>query len=372
MAYIFNQNGNGVGILESYNSIKWSRNYYKSGAIELKINNNQFNAELIQIGRLIIPNEYDNNLNQIYIIEQTESRIDESGKENESLIVTGRSIGGMFEERLGLPPTGSAYDDRSGPAESLMKYWVNQNTAAGALVSRKIPNLVVTADEGKGGNVSYSLRYQTIAKMLEDIGKINNIGWEVTYNIDTNNYEFDVILPTDKTEGSSSPVFFDIDFETILGSSLLSSKLEEKTFAYIGGIGEGATRTITTTFLTSAIPTGFNRKELWVDAGNLSSLADLRREGEINLQKTQPEDKVQVDINNLGSFEYKTDWDLGNIVTFQNKNWNYKLDIQIIGVSVEINNSLSEPIISVELGDTYPTIKSRVDNAIGDKTRERL
>lgn len=371
MALVLNQLGEPVGILEDYMNLKWSRQFYKAGAMQLQINRNQFNAEFIQQGNLILPNELGE-LNEIYLIEQLETVIDESGKEGEILSVTGRSIGGMLEERLGLPPVGFAYDDQIDAAETLMKYWVDLHAVNPVDTNREIPNLVVEADQARGGTVNYALRYQTIAKMLEDIARANDIGWEVFYDIDSNTYNFDVIIPEDKTISSSNPVFFDISFETILGSKVLNSVLEQKSYAYVGGDGEGASRTIIETYLTSIEPSGFNRKEVFVDGGNLSNTDDLTRKGKVFLNETLQEDTVEVDINTLGSFQYRTDWDLGDIVTFRNKNWDYQADIKIIGITIEVNQGEGQPLIGVQLGNQYPTIKNKVDRTVGDKERERV
>lgn len=372
MAFVMESDGTLLGLIDQYNTLKYSRSFYKAGAFTMEINVNTQNALLIEKGRLLLPDEYTGELSQIYIIESIEYTLDEAGKENEVLAVSGRSLGGMFEERIALPPGGSAYDSQSGPAETVMKYYVDQNAGPSAAAARQIPNLEIAADLARGDTVYYAARYQQIAQILNEIALKAGYGWEITYNSTTNKYSFDVIPPVDNTEGSSDPVYFDVAFETIIKNRILSSQLDKKTYAYIGGEGEGTGRTIEETYLSASEPTGLDRKELFVDAGNISSSDDLAARGEYELLQTEEEDIIELDYNTVGPFNYLDDFDMGSIVTVRNQSWAYQADVKIIGVTVELTPNSGRPLAFIQLGTVYPTVVTRVNQAVGTDERKRV
>ena len=372
MAFILDDEGNNLGIVEDYDSLKWSRNYLQAGAFQMVINRSSFVASKLEQGNLLLTTEFAKEVEQIYIIEQIESTIDQDGKLNENLILTGRTVGGMMEERLALPPEEDDYDKREDVAETLMKEWVNENIGALAKAERQIPNFSIAADEGRGGNVSYAVRYQKLSQILEEIGRAGGLGWEVVYDIENQESVFDVIEPTDRTKESPTPVFLDIDFETILELNVIESVLGKKSFAYTGGAGEGQDRLIVETFLNATEPQGFDRREIFVDAGGLKSISNIERTGNVELLKRQIDDIIQVNINQFGSFQFGQDWFVGDFITVRNEVWDFEVDLQIIGVTIEVRANEGRPLIDVQIGQEIPTIKKQFELDLGTDERERV
>ncbi|WP_292485592.1 hypothetical protein, partial [Methanohalobium sp.] len=181
----------------------------------------------------------------------------------------------------------------------------------------------------------------------------------------------DVIVPNNKTAGSTNPIYFDIDFETILANRLLNSDLEKKSYAYVGGAGSGSSRTIEEVFITASEPSGLERTEAFVDAGDLSDTANLQRKGEVFLRETEQENIVEVDINTIGSFKYQEDWNIGDNVTVINDNWDLQIDVGIVGTTIEVTTGAGQPQVEVQLGRSYPTIKGKVKRQIKEQNDER-
>ena len=169
-----------------------------------------------------------------------------------------------------------------------------------------------------------------------------------------------------------TPVFFDIDFQTALANRLLTTDLERKTYAYIGGAGEGADRLIYTAYIGAGEPTGFDRKEVWVDAGNLDDQNNIERKGRVELQKTHSPDIIEIDVNPVGSFIYPDDWDLGDIVTIRNKEWDLLVDARILGIVFEVRVEEGKALTSLQLGRPYPTIISESERRYQLDERSRV
>ena len=374
MTYILNDEGDILGFVDNYESLKWSKNLLQTGAFQMSINRNVFSANKLEKGRLILPFDFRGEVEQIFKIEQIESVIDEDGSIGELLMLTGRDISGITEERIGLPPENEAYDERSELAETLMKEWVAENIGEDADLERQIPNFDIAPNLGRGEVVSYAVRYQKLATILEEIGRAGLLGWQFFYDTISNEYIFDVIEPVDRTKDSPTPVFLDIDFETIIQMNLMQSELGSKNFAYIGGEGEKEERIIEDTFVTedNIEPEGFDRKEMWVDAGSIEDIDNLDRAGKVELLKRKGEDILEVNLNQFGSFQYKEDFFIGDFVTVRNKAWGVERNLQIIGASIQLAANQGKVIVNIQVGNEFPTIKSQIELDRGTDARERV
>lgn len=364
IAYILEPSGLPLSIIEDYNRLEWTRDYYKPGSFRLDVNFNLGSSKQIQKGNLVAPQEQDVtgfDPDAVYLIEQIERNIDENGKQGEIFNVSGRSVGGIFEERLILPASGQEFDTRTGPAETVMKGYVNANVGPGAAATRKLTNLTIASDLGRGSSVTYQGRYQTVAQMLEELALISGVGWEVTYD-SMGQFQFDVIPGVDRTVSSGTPVFFDVGFDTIRSLKWLQSDIQTKSFAYVGGKGEGVTRPIVTTFTGGTEPQGFDRREIWVDAQDLDNTTALQDKGRAELADKDAEDVVEVEVHWYGSFRYRRDWDLGDTVTVRRDAWGLLVEARIIGVTNTSSSGQSHMDTTVHLSNPWPTLVSRVND----------
>ena len=101
---------------------------------------------------------------------------------------------------------------------------------------------------------------------------------------------------------------------------------------YIGGEGEGNERRwlhMYTTATKAEIPSGLALRELYVDAKDVSSnngeISDyeytgmLKSRGKEKLAEHAVKQSLEAEIEPQTTYKYKTDWNLGDIVTVQNK-----------------------------------------------------
>ena len=256
-----------IAIFEDYQTIEWERPLYKAGTFTMTINTNQYNVQYIHKGAIFTPAPNE----PVFMVEQIEAEEGENGKEDETMVVTGRSIGGMFEERICLPPLGQSHDQvRNVPAEQALKHYVRENAESNATAARRVPGLVIMPEQGRGDLVTYNARFQTVAEALEEIGNTAGVGWEVL--LQDNEFQFDTVHGLDL----SNEVFFDVEFDTALAQSWLSSDADRKTFAYVAGQGEGIDRQMVEFYLHDQEPIGFARRELFVVARDANKDFDER------------------------------------------------------------------------------------------------
>jgi len=389
MALIIDSEGNLVGEIENYESFAYSRQFYTHGAFELQINQNQYISDFLEIGLFILPTELGFN-NLLYQIEQKQLEVDDTGREGEILSISGRQFGGIFEDRIILPPINNddlilppkppqeenenqiidawAFDNQEGSAEQVMKHYLDYNGGENTSEPRRIPRLTTAPNLGRGDFVTYKGRFQKLEDTLQEISRAGAIGWETFYDIDFNIFIFDIIETIDVSDN----IIFDVEIETATAQSFLQKELGAKSLVYAGGEGEGNLRIIEKAFLEEEEPAGFERKEDFLDAGNLEEEGALLSRGRSYLRRRQRENIIEIDYNEAVNLEYRRNWDIGNIVKVRNTKWNLDLNVQIVGVTVELNTGVGEPIIKIQLGEIYPTIKSRSDLEYGDDDRERI
>lgn len=370
-----------IAVFEDFQQIEWTRNLMEFSHFTMVINRSQYNAGFLEKGQIIAVSDNPNNttFDAAFIIETMESNGDDNA-ENDTITVSGRDVSGFFEERLTVPPSGQEYDQRTGPTESLIKFYVNTNVAFGATANRRIPNLFVRTDQARGTQYdNFKTRFDKVSNVVKEIG-LNNftslgiMGWEIEMDLDTNTFQFDIIEGIDRTAGSANPVFFDFEFESIMQLKWLQNELDKKTFAYVGGKGEGTARTIVETFTTGTEPTGFARKELFVDASDLDDVTPaieqeiLAIRGKSVLLETIQDNTIELQVNRVGPFQYRTHWDLGDIVTIRNQNWGLQDDLKIVSIKNSLKTGDAMTDITIELDRKVPSIRQRIEQIFG--TRE--
>lgn len=253
MAWLLDENGNILAAFEEYESLSYERPYQTSGNFQLRLARNTKNANLIQKGLIFGVDEPNKPaISQLYRVEQIISAMDGEDASGDVIEVSGRSLSGILEERICLPPAGESHDRvRNMPAEEAMKHYVRNNLGENAAPGRRIPNFVI-AEGNIGEPVTYEARYQTVAEVLLEIGTAHNLGWQITFDRETAQYTFDVIRGVERI----NPPVFDIDLGTAFSQQWLSSDLGKKNYSYVAGQGEGAERVVVTRFMGEEQPEG--------------------------------------------------------------------------------------------------------------------
>lgn len=137
-------------------------------------------------------------------------------------------------------------------------------------------------------------------------------------------------------------VLFSDEFGNISKPEYTRDSTGYANFAYVGGEGEGSARTIVTIDHTDGEP----RRELWVDTkdlqrGDLSDTdyqAQLTQRGLEKLAAAAKSESFSADAVDTQNFQYLTDWDLGDIVSFEK--WGLRLDRRITEVEEVYENGV--------------------------------
>lgn len=112
-------------------------------------------------------------------------------------------------------------------------------------------------------------------------------------------------------------------------------------------------------------PIEWNRREAFLDARDidLGDLAALRDRGEEGLNAAKVIESFEVDVHTLGSFKYKEDWNLTDLVRVRSIVEDIDKPMRVITVTTAYTRGSIDQ--TVELDRPWPTIEDRINGSVG-------
>lgn len=377
---IIDLNFNLIDEITKYESLQLTRKWHEIGEIELKINRYIRGVNQLTKDRIIFPN---NQLHKVYQIKHREIELDEKGKETENWIIKAKPLKSWLTQRLILPPDGKSNDVINDNAETVMKHYVDLCAVNPVDVKRKIPNLVIAPDQKRGDVINRSARFDVLSDEMTTISQLSGLGWNISVDIKNKQFVFDVVEGVNRvaTQRDNPPVIFSPEFNSLKSMGYTESYLDYKNMAYIAGQGEGVVRRVITIGDTAS---GLDRYELFVDARDVEEVtqedgtdesgmpttvdvprpvadieADLRDRGNEKLDEHKQEIYMEGQILTKSPFVYERDWDLGDMVTIQNKDWGITMDARITEIK-EIYEAENPKRIEVVFDKDKPTFMNLI------------
>lgn len=342
-----------LGEIDDYESLIFIRNLYRVGEFELYININKNNVDMLQEDNLII---VGNNVKKVGVIRHKEIKLDEKGEATETLSVKGYTLKGVIGRRIIVPPVGQGYDNATGSQEQIMKQFVYNNVVNPTDVARRIPQIAIAPNQDRGKEDKWRGRFEKLTDKLQEIGEYAELGWDIYLDIYNNKWIFDVIEGRNLTTNQEilPPVIFSVDFDNIKGQTYIDSALNYSNVGYAGGKGEEENRLIQQ--IGEAY--GLDRIESFLDCSNAEDVMKVKEEGTKKLEEFKKIKTFESQVIDFGSFIYMQDWDLGDIVTTQNRKWNLTMDARIVEIKeiYEVNGFQLE----CTFGNNIPNILDKI------------
>lgn len=351
---IIDSNFNLLGEIDDYESLQFIRKFYSVGEFELHININKNNTDKLQEDNLII---IGSDIKKVGVIRHREINVDEQGIATEGLMIKGYTLKGIVSRRLTIPIEGQGgYDRVSGTAETVIKHYVNNNCINPLDPSRKIEQLVLAQDLQRGKSTPWQTRYEGLSDVLQQIGEFCDIGWDIWLDIENSKFKFDIVEGRNLTANQDllPPVIFSVDFDNIKGQTYVDSAIDYKNVGYAGGKGEEENRLIQQIGEAS----GLARIESFLDCSDAEDVDSLEIQGQKKLSEFKKLESFESQIIDFGSFIYGQDWELGDIVTVQNRKWGVTLDSRVVEVKeiYEVGGFQLE----ATFGNNIPTIIDKI------------
>lgn len=376
---IIDLNFNLIDEITKYESLQLTRKWHEIGEIELKINRYIRGASELIKDRIIFPN---NQLHKVYQIKHREIELDENGKETENWIIKAKPLKSWLSQRLILPPSDKSNDEIKANAETVIKHYVNVCAVNPLDPNRKILNLVIATNYNRGDEISRSARFDTLSDELTTISQLSGLGWNISVDLQNKQFIFDVDKGMNlvATQSDNPPVIFSPEFNSLKSMGYTESYLDYKNMAYVAGQGEGVERRV----VTIGDTTGLDRYELFVDARDVNEtesidttdgdgnpttedvprpVADIEKDltdrGNEKLSEHSQEIYMEGQILTKSPFVYERDWDLGDMVTIQNKDWGITMDARITEIK-EIYEAENPKRIEVVFDKDKPTFMNLI------------
>ncbi len=369
-----------LGEIKKYSSLQLTRSWHGIGSIELRINRYLPNVDKLIRNRIIFPH---NRLDQGFVIRHKEIELDENGKATENWIIRAPSLKSWLAQRITYPPAHTAYDNKQADAETVMRHYVTNNAIAPVDASRKIPDLVLEENQLRGESVNWQSRYKNLSEELTEISTLSGLGWNVEIDPVGKQFVFRVEEGKNRTAGQAliPPAIFSPEFGTLQSLSYVESDLDYQNAAIVAGQGEGVDRRI----VHIGDSAGLDRYELFVDARDVEEEtqpeegdsvprppteieADLINRGNQKLAEHQQEIYLEGQALPVSRLVYGKDYDLGDMITLQNKEWGVTMDARITEVK-----EIYEPGktgIELTFDNSRPTLISKIKEELAGVRNE--
>ncbi|WP_433581585.1 siphovirus ReqiPepy6 Gp37-like family protein [Paenibacillus amylolyticus] len=340
---MIDRNFNLLAEIDDYESLQFTRRFYRAGEFEMHISLHKQGVDQLHKENIIV---IDNKMHKAGIIQSR--NIGQNDQGIEVLVIKGPTLGGILDRRVTVTDN---FDRVRGPAETVMKHYVNNHLINSVNTQRRVPFMSNAPDLGRGKVTPWQTRFEPLNMVVQEIAKWCDIGWQVRLDYSAKKWVFDVLPGRNLTASQNTlpPVIFSRDFDNIMSQSFTDSDQQFKNVGYAGGQGEYEDRLIQMV----GGGTGADRRETFLDCSSAENAAELVDLGNQKLSLLKSIVSYDGQIINTGSFIYEVDWDLGDIVTMQSKSWGVTLDSRITEAK-EIYEPESK--IEISLGEEVPTI----------------
>ena len=323
------------GVVSAYKSLIWNRKLYEIGDIELHLHWNDQGAKLLEPGRILFLDEQ--RAGMIVSTEVTESK---NGRE---MTVNAKELKGIVSDRIVLPGVreeGKFFgydrfpdvDEPDAYAESVIKHYVSNHMITPEDPNRAYPKLTLGPDQNRGVKMRWQARYDGLDTVLKEIGEWSGMGYEIRLDLDNEEFLFEVIPGENRADGKdATPVIFSTEFYNLENCKYAVNWKNWRNTGYAGGAGEDEDRLIYTVYENEAA-SGFERKEVWLDCGSISDIEDLTYEAKYKLEEKTKDITLNGTVVNAGLFQYRENWDLGDLVVLRDRVLGVKKVERITGI----------------------------------------
>lgn len=335
-----------VGAIEVFGSLQWTRRYFEAGQFELHL---PFDLRLPLVrGNYLVKGD------EAAVIEAI--ALEQDGKSGSALTLRGRMLTSFLSLRVLSGVNSEAASEESVMVALASKCFIGD---------RAISGMAIAASQNRGAEIDYQCENANLYDELTALSRSSGLGLKTTFT--PSSFTLSVYQGLDRTSGQStnSRAIFSRAYENVLNENYDEDGSEEKNVAVVYGEFNGSELVETV-----GTATGILRRELILSGGNVSKDEDdntlteaqaralLQQKGVEALAEAALEQSFTVTADPNGNLRYKSDYDLGDIVTVECKEWGMAADLRI----TEVNEIYEAEGFSVELtlGTPFSNLKKKV------------
>lgn len=374
--YVFNQDVELLGIVDEIEEMDWVRSYYDKGSCTIKALLTSNNLELLKKGHLVCKKD---DLSDVMYIEHRELA-DEDDDESESLVVEGISLSTrILSSRITL-----GRQIEKGTADKIMENILLAQTNNHTDENRHIKRLVVDTSikEDFTEKYEHNSLYKQLDEEFSTICQLDGCGYKMSLDLDNKTFIFKVYRGNDV----SDRIIFSTAFDNITGQEYIESDSNHKNVAIVAGQGEEEDRDLIV--YNNDKYKDLDRLELFVDArdieqdtitvqkpdedGEMEEVEEPIQNGENAVKLLEERAKEKLEETSIvksysasiasSSYGYRTDYDLGDIVSIRNDKWNIFYTDRITEITEEYNNE--GMTIKIDFGRELPDLATKINQKL--------
>lgn len=320
--FFFDKELNMLGIVDYFISLRWRRKYFEAGEFEIVLPVTDYVMNFINTDVLVMRNNYT----EAGIIETIE--FNDNG-DDEEITITGRFLSSLLERRI---------------IKTKINFSGNVIEGMNTIVNAMTPLTTQWETETvtmSSPHIDFQCTYKNVYSYLLKLSEFSNIGIRIVPNVDSKVYMFEVYKGLDRTNNQSENTqysFSDDNFNIEQGKLIISNKTKVN-YVLVGGTGEDSNRILVT---VDENKTGFDRYEIFDDQKGLSNnglssseyQAQLSASGEGKLS----DGTFKLEVTALIQQDYKSRWNLGDVVNIKKEKWGVYTSYRIIEVEEVIED----------------------------------
>lgn len=321
--YVFDKELNFLGVVDQFISLRWRRKYYEAGEFELVVAPYQNNINLLsKKDNIIIRQDY----NEAALIDTIEFNDDGN---NVQLKVSGNFLSYLTKRRIIrkiINFKGSIIEGQ--------KQLLREMTAL-------TDDFEIEPTSIDSDYVEFQCSYKNVYEYLCKLSKLSNVGFRIVPNIENKVYRFENFTGLNRSSQQSlnERYVFSTTHNNLEKSTYTDTLVDKCNYVLVGGTGEGTSRTLVE--VKNGDYEGFDLFETFLDAKNESNNNLSSTEYE-NVLETRGKEKLSDETKSIEftaiSNDYRTKWDLGDIVDVEIVDWNIKETLRITEVEETIEN----------------------------------
>lgn len=299
-------------VLDVFKSLIWTKRYYTCGDFEL------YTPATAEITAILAACQYvcRDDDDSVMIVENVKITTDaESG---DYYTITGRSLESILARRIVQGTDTHQFVIDTDDAAEVVYQLLRVNIGEDAEAARKVSNFDIDDTFSYAADIKMQITGKNLLQSITDICQTYGFGLKTV--IDSGNIVFSLYA------GSTTDVTFSAEFDNLINSDYAYNSENYKNVAYIAGEGEGTARKWAA--IGDDTYSGLARRELFVDARDISSNGGeistsdyddmLITRGAEKLADCQNVKAFSGEVEPQTTYEYKKDYNLGDIVTVDN------------------------------------------------------
>lgn len=307
-----------IAVIDDYNEISFSRNFYEAGEFTVTINRNIPNAEKFEIGLFV---QFGNDKYDIGEINSITNPIASEGKGSQNITISGYDLRYLFKRRVIKNRNANGKWEMTAKGEIVMRSLIADQCGENIEAKRRLPivNVIPNSADAIGKQFSISESFTNLYDVLTTIATQSEIGWCIKFENGT------MTLECYPGSDLSDSVFFSTEFDSLQDGEFNETTNSFSNAIYIGGKGQGDERDIYEG--EDGSPAGLDRFESWDDQSSLTDESEY--ENEATSMLAQYGDIVTVSGTALAKnpYVYKENYNVGDIIkiSFSGKSANTRV-----------------------------------------------